>query len=279
MHDGSSLPPAHETLQAPARPRRLRRAPEQREMSLILGLAFFLNLSVGFLLQWVSFRWGLLLSQTLFIAGPALLAIRWFYLDPGAILPMRRPTRLELAAVMLATAGLNHLLNIAGAWQERIFPMPELWRRVWDNLLSYRGPGDYAVLLLLFGPVAALCEEILFRGFLQSGLVHVLESAPLGIVVCSLVFAAFHLDPWRFPALVIMGLFLGYLVHATGSLIPAVLSHALNNVLSIALAGASADPGMLPGTPPTAALALALLAAGLLLLRRAGRWAAPARVI
>lgn len=269
MSDGAAPPPVPQPPAGLRPVRSLRRAPEQREMALIVGLAFFLNLFPGSLLQWLHFRWGLLLTQTLFIAGPALLAIRWFYLDGKAVLPLRRPGAAALAGTILSTAGLNHLLNLAGAWQERVFPMPEMLRALWEGLLAYRGPRDFTLLLVLFGVVPAICEEILFRGFLQSGFVQVLESPAKGIVVTALVFSAFHLDPWRFPTLLVLSLFLGFLAHATGSLVPPIVAHALNNVLSIALVDSNVSgPGALPGTPMSAAAALALMVAGLLLLRR-----------
>ena len=51
------------------------------------GLAFFLNLSIGTMLQWADARLGLALSQALFIAGPVALGIRWCFLETAAILP------------------------------------------------------------------------------------------------------------------------------------------------------------------------------------------------
>ena len=268
MSDGDA-PPLAPAPPPGASARRLRRAPEQREMALILGLAFFLNLFPGSLLQWLHFRWGLLLTQTLFIAGPAVLAIRWFYLDGRVVLRLRRPSLAALGGTALATAGLNHLLNLAGAWQDRVFPMPEALRVLWEGLLAYHGPRDFALLILLFGVVPAICEEILFRGFLQAGFVQVLESPAKGIALTALVFAGFHLDPWRFPTLLVLSLFLGYLAHATGSLAPPILAHALNNVMSISLADASGQGSGALGASAQGILgALALCAAGLLLVRR-----------
>lgn len=214
--------------------RALRAAPDLREMALIAGLAFFLNIFPGSLLQILELRWGLLATQVLFIAAPVLLSLRWFYLDPVSILSLRKPDAGAWAATALGIFGLNHLLTLAGSWQETVFPLPESMRLFYEALLSYRGPLDFAWLLLTFAAVPAVCEEILFRGFLQAGWIRLLGSAPLGVAATALTFAVFHLDPWRFAGILILGLFLGALVHRTGSLLPAMLAHALNNVLSIA---------------------------------------------
>src|SRR6266446_4235730 len=110
----------------------LRKGPEQFQLALILALAFVLNLVLGSILELLHLRWGLILSQTLFIAGPAILALRLFYLDPRAVLPIRRPSLAALGATLVGTAGLNHLLNLAGEWQERFFPTPEAIRSFFE---------------------------------------------------------------------------------------------------------------------------------------------------
>jgi membrane protease YdiL (CAAX protease family) len=264
------IPPAGAPPLAPPASGELRLSPDLREMALIAGLAFFLNIFPGSLLQVAHLRWGLLVTQTLFIAGPVLLALRWFYLDPAAVLALRRPPPVAWAAAGLGILGLNHLLTLAGTWQEGIFPMPEEWKSFYEAMLAYRGPLDFAWLLLAFAAVPAVCEEILFRGFLQSGFVRLLGSAPRGIAATALVFAVFHLDPWRFFGVLVLGLFLGLLVHRSGSLLPAIGAHLFNNVLSIAgTALAGEERAAAGGGPGAAAAAAVAAAAGLgILLRR-----------
>lgn len=238
-------------------------------MVLIAGLAFFLNLSFGTVLQWLDMRWGLALSQALFVGGPVALGIRWFYLQPASVLPWHRPRTTEIAAALSGTLGLNHLLTLYGAWQDRVFPAPEILRALFDGLFVYRGPLDFAVLLTVFALVPAVCEEMLFRGFLQGGLTRLLERPALGVIASAFVFGLFHLDPWRFVGIAVLGLFLGYLTSVTGSLVPAVVAHASNNAISISLAasGRLAD-GRLPASAATIIAALLLIAAVPLLLRR-----------
>ena len=221
---------------APPPARALRLAPERREVALILGIVLLLNVPGG-LLQLANLRWGLLVTQVFFIAAPVLLAIRVFYLDGRAILPLRRPRAAACAGAALGAAGLNHLLNYAVFWQDRFFPLPGIWRVLFEDLATFHGPADFLLLLLIVAVVPSVCEEILFRGFVHAGFLREFESAPKAIVAGAFVFAGFHLNPWRFSVLLVIGLFLGFLVHRTGSLLPAILAHALNNALSLGLAG------------------------------------------
>ena len=271
--DGSTSPTADDTG-APdpqaSTALALRQAPERTEVALMLGLVLLLNFLPGAYLQIASLRWGILATQVLFIAAPVFLGIRWFYLDRRAVLPLGRPRFRALAGAVLGATGLSHLLNLAAFWQDRFFPLPRSWRALYEDLGQWNGPLDFLLLLLLVGVVPGVCEEILFRGFVQSGLRRSFESGRWAVVVSALVFAGFHLNPWRFDVLLIVGLFLGFLVQRTGTLVPSMVAHALFNMLSVALA-AFDDPMQvaLVLSPWSHALACLCLLAAALLLRKA----------
>lgn len=264
---------------APPSARALRRAPERREVALLLGIVLLLN-APGGLLQLVNLRWGLLVTQLAFIAAPVFLAIKIFYLDGRAILPLRRPRASELCAAALGMAGLNHVLNYAILWQDRFFPLPHVLKGLFQDLAAFDGAGDFLILLFVVAVVPSVCEEILFRGFVHAGLLREFESAPKAIVLGALVFAGFHLNPWRFSVLLAIGLFLGFLVHRTGSLVPAMLAHGLNNALSLGLAGMDEEAqAFLLHSPWVHAGSAACLAAAALLLRRGPRWSPGERML
>ena len=264
---------------APPSARALRRAPERREAALLLGTVLLLYIPGGFL-QLTNLRWGLLVTQLCFVATPVFLAIKVFYLDGRAILCLRRPRAVHLCGAVLGTAGVNHVLNSVVLWQDRFFPMPRFVKQTFESLVAFHGPGDFLVLVFVAAVVPSVCEEILFRGFVHAALMREFESASKAIVTGAFVFAGFHLIPWRFPELLAIGLFLGYLVHRTGSLVPAMVAHGLNNALSLGLAGM--DEGaqaFLLHSPWVHAGAAACLAAAALLLRRGVLWPPGERVI
>jgi hypothetical protein len=78
--------------------------------------------------------------------------------------------------------------------------------------------------------LAPLFEEICFRGTLVPALASATKSPLWGIVVGGLVFAAIHptgIPAW--PALAVVGITAATLTYETGSLIPAIVMHALHN--------------------------------------------------
>ena len=84
----------------------------------------------------------------------------------------------------------------------------------------------------LFGAVfvAPVVEEFLFRGIILGGLI-VCGHRRHAIVWTSILCGVYHLNPWQFPSVFIGGLLLAWWVIRTGSLLPALFGHALNNFI------------------------------------------------
>jgi uncharacterized protein len=87
-------------------------------------------------------------------------------------------------------------------------------------------------LFLCVSILPAIAEEWLFRGYIQSRLLKRWHPA-WAILLSSLLFAGFHMDPVHVVAVIPLGLWLGLITYYSGSLIPAMIAHAYNNALSI----------------------------------------------
>jgi membrane protease YdiL (CAAX protease family) len=82
--------------------------------------------------------------------------------------------------------------------------------------------------------VAPVCEELVFRGLVWSALDR--SVGPVGVIWWSaLVFAAYHIDPLQSLAALPMGLVLGGLRWASGSIGPSIVLHVVHNGLSVLL--------------------------------------------
>lgn len=99
----------------------------------------------------------------------------------------------------------------------------------------FRGHGENGFLIplaLMIGLTPAVCEEILFRGYVQTRMTRAVGPF-LGIGIASFLFAAFHMDLVHVIAVFPLGLFLGWISWRSGSLFPAMLGHLVNNVISV----------------------------------------------
>jgi membrane protease YdiL (CAAX protease family) len=111
---------------------------------------------------------------------------------------------------------------VLGLVYER-FPPPEQEMRWIDLFYAGSMPEQIAVAVgtIALGPIV---EELIFRGALFRPLRQ--QNSPFVVVIAtSLLFAAVHLDVHRLLPLFLMGLTLGYLRWASGSLIPPILLH------------------------------------------------------
>jgi membrane protease YdiL (CAAX protease family) len=91
------------------------------------------------------------------------------------------------------------------------------------------GP-DLFLAVLIVGVLAGTAEEIFFRGYMQTRLVQRLPRSA-AVFVTSLCFGVFHLDWLHGLLALILGLYLGWITELTGSALPAVVCHVINNAL------------------------------------------------
>jgi membrane protease YdiL (CAAX protease family) len=88
------------------------------------------------------------------------------------------------------------------------------------------------VALLCIAALPSFSEEWLFRGYIQSRLTQ-RWSPWIGILISSVLFAAFHMDPLHVIAVLPLGIWLGFISYRCASIIPAMLAHAYNNTISL----------------------------------------------
>lgn len=108
---------------------------------------------------------------------------------------------------------LGHLTGAASA----VSPLPA-------------GGLDLIVRFLVLCLMPAICEELLFRGAIQ-GLMRPCGSAA-AIFAPALLFALLHSELSQILTAFVCGIFLGWLTERTGSVLPGMLLHFLNNCLA-----------------------------------------------
>jgi hypothetical protein len=96
-------------------------------------------------------------------------------------------------------------------------------------LAQAAGP-DLFLAVLIVGLLAGTAEEIFFRGYVQTRLVQRLPRGT-AVIVTSVCFGAFHLDWLHSLLALVLGVYLGWITELTGSALPAVVCHVVNNAL------------------------------------------------
>ena len=86
------------------------------------------------------------------------------------------------------------------------------------------------------GILAPIAEEMLCRGAILTALLKMMPRKPyICILVQALIFGAIHMDPSQMVYGTLYGILLGWLCCRTGSLIPGIVVHVVNNSTALLL--------------------------------------------
>ncbi len=206
----------------------------------LFAAATALLLWIGAPLQSMDIVGGLLVTEVLLVAALALLFARGLKLD------LRETFRLKgvepLSAFMtipMAVAGFVLITQLEVLFSRVVSIPPEYAKQVETMLtdLTALGPvGAFAVLAVL----PAICEELLFRGYILDGLSR-RWGAVAGIVASGVLFGVFHVDPFRLIPASLLGMLFGVIVYRKGSIFYGMIAHMTNNgcALAVSLFGAA----------------------------------------
>ena len=149
------------------------------------------------------------------------------------VLPLHPVPLTILAPMAVAVLGVGILLSEADNLLRTVLPPPAWLERMFAELAGGRRSlwGSIALLVV----VAPMTEEALFRGVILHGFLD-RYAVRRAIVVSALLFAVFHLNPWQFVGAATAGVLFAWWRAATGSLVPGLVCHALNNAMPIVAA-------------------------------------------
>ena len=198
----------------------------------LFGIAFVLWFFVFTWLQHWRLLPGLLISQWGGFLGLVWLFARSTHRPLANVIGLRPPRAAAVAGAICI--GMSCWI-ILGILADRVMPPP---REVVENIRRLiRPPGqDRPLWLSIFalGVTPAICEEALFRGPILRGLRHQLP-AGLACALTGILFGVLHGDVWRFVPTALLGTLLSWMALTSGSIVPSMVSHIVNNTTLIVL--------------------------------------------
>ncbi|MEX0929280.1 MAG: CPBP family intramembrane glutamic endopeptidase [Balneolales bacterium] len=152
---------------------------------------------------------------------------------------VKRDTLDMIVLTVLLVIAMQPLIMLM-SWLNAQLPLP-------DGYLDFEGAqmemlanyltNDHMVLLTLIhvGLVPAVCEEILYRGYVLKMLERSWGIAA-AILLSGLIFGLYHLRISQLLPLAVIGVALAYVTWKSGSLYPAIAGHFVNNGGAVLLA-------------------------------------------
>ncbi|MDP2172264.1 MAG: ABC transporter permease subunit/CPBP intramembrane protease [Candidatus Cloacimonadaceae bacterium] len=168
---------------------------------------------------------GLIQTQFLVILLPVLIILKLLKLKSNDILRIKAPRLGEILLIPFIAIPATIIVSMVGQLINHFFPFPIHYLEQLAGL--FKLDSSIWVMLFAIAVMPAICEEVLFRGFM----IRFYESygTKSAIIISALLFAIFHLDPFRLLPTFMLGILLGYLTIRTKSIIPSMLSHFINN--------------------------------------------------
>lgn len=136
-----------------------------------------------------------------------------------------------LWAIVLTVAAYPTVIFLG--WLNAFLPVP-YWmaemQQSMDEMIAKLLGSENILWMGLFhiGLVPSICEEIMYRGYVQRSL-EKSWGIWTAIIVSGLIFGAYHLQITRILPLAALGMLFAYITYVSNSLIPAMVAHLVNN--------------------------------------------------
>lgn len=231
-----------------------------------LGLigGFFLYQFVGGILTLVIFGFDLesapinglrlmtMAGQVLFILLPALLFAKWIYGDVSDVISIKLPNWVELtifsSGIIILTPLLQSFLYIQNHFVEKLAAnsamvnsiktafdsLNELVEKTYGNMLKADSIPEILLVILVIAIVPAVCEEVMFRGFIQKSFQFKMKPVWAALIT-AVFFGLYHFNPYGLLPLIALGFYFGFAAYISKSLIVPMFLHFLNNFGAVIL--------------------------------------------
>ncbi|MBI4547795.1 MAG: CPBP family intramembrane metalloprotease [Ignavibacteriae bacterium] len=189
----------------------------------------------------VGYRMATGLGQIFLLLVPTIFLARFVSLKPSQFMRLKFPELHTLIPTIVGIFSLQQMLQIYLAVQEKI-PLPEsiqtqlrqikeLIEEVYKVLVSSNSLPELFYVILIVAFIPAIAEELFFRGLVQRSFEQGLSPVK-GLLLTSLIFGAYHLNPTSFVPLAALGVYLGYLVLRSQSVWLSAFAHFCNNAFA-----------------------------------------------
>ncbi|MEO7923736.1 MAG: type II CAAX endopeptidase family protein [Chitinophagaceae bacterium] len=201
---------------------------------------------------------------------PTFLCARLFSTDTNKYLGLKKPSTavyflVATAAFLLAIplvswlGEINKSIDIPGEigkWMKQKEDEIAIQQKA---LLSRHTIKDLILNIVCIAGLAAIGEELLFRGIAQRLLIKIFKSPLAGIIVAAFLFSAMHLQFYGFFPRFVLGILLGLIYWYSGSLWVPILAHFMYDAVLVTLL--YFNPSMANEDTPVPAANIALMAA------------------
>ncbi len=193
-------------------------------------------------------------GQIFLLALPVVVMAGWHTRHDHAFLPGSLPflgigKRVDIGLVALAVGGiflLQPLLYTITAFQDyalwpalgsagkEVIRQRDLMEAFIRELALVRSVPEFFFVAFVLALTPAVCEELLFRGYIQQNYTRSMSSGS-AVLLTGSIFAFFHLSAANLLPLALLGWYIGYIYAGSGNLAIPFVAHFSNNMAALLL--------------------------------------------
>ncbi|HWL94197.1 MAG TPA: ABC transporter permease subunit/CPBP intramembrane protease, partial [Phycisphaerae bacterium] len=173
------------------------------------------------------------ITQVAGFALPVILLAWYTKLNLRETFSLKMPRLRHIAGAMLLAISIFPVSMYLQQIQLHFFPATEAMRMLEQQYEMLFGDAPLWLLIAVVAVAPAICEELLFRGFLLAGLRDRLSTFK-AVLMVGLIFGLYHYQIERIPIISLMGMLLTFVCLRSGSIFLAMLIHVANNGLGVA---------------------------------------------
>lgn len=179
-------------------------------------------------------RLGLIVSQFLLMLLPTLwLVRRWHTKEVASYIRLRHlPVQSTLLGALAAAFFFPANVYLSDVFI-RSLQIPDELIEIGEILFATADIPEFLLLTFALAVTPAICEEVLFRGYAQRTFERTMGWK--SVLVVGMVFGLYHMQPLGLISLSGLGILFGYLYYASGSLLPGMAAHFVNNFIVVYL--------------------------------------------
>ena len=199
-----------------------------------------------------SMRLMTIAGEILFILLPALILAKIFYEDVGHIIRFKYPKLEEIFLFIIGIAVLTPLIQyylsiqtyIINVWsvtspfvhsiKSFLDKLNNMVDQTYSNLLSTKSIIEGLLVIIVVSVVPALCEEVMFRGYIQKSFEFKMKPIWAAIIT-AIFFGLYHFNPYGLIPLIALGLYFGYAAYMSNSIFVPMTLHFINNFMAVIL--------------------------------------------
>lgn len=176
--------------------------------------------------------YSVILSQFIFLLLPTIWLIRRWHTKQ--VLAYIRFRKTSPSQILLALAGGVLFYPVSagiGNFMMEELHFPNFLARIGSLVFASNTPSQLMLVIAVVCVTPAVCEETLFRGYIQRTLERTM--GPKSVIVAGILFGLYHMRPLDLFSLALFGMLIGFFVYRSQSLLPSMTAHFAYNLVAV----------------------------------------------